>query len=360
MKLRFGFLVLLIAILAGISLLIALPLLQYILAAGLIAFVLFPLHERILGTQLSLGRFTLTIGPRTSAASLTLFAILALVIPLLILTLLLFQTVVAFLEDLGESELLEHIYRFGEEFGLDRDVIDNFLVSTIEQFDEWIDPGVDMLLDQALGWLDTSLRIGIGLLVLVFLLYYFLKDGRQFLDWLADVTPLHDDVRKRLLHEIDVVTWAVLKSHVFVAVLEGLLGGIGLYVLGVPNVAFWTIVMIIVSFLPAIGIWLVWFPAVGYLVMVDQTTAAILLLIYGITVLSVVDNYVRALLVDRDSGVHPAVVLVGVIGGLYLFGILGLFLGPVLLAVFKAVLRVFGEEYGTPDDAEAVVAGSSR
>ncbi len=127
----------------------------------------------------------------------------------------------------------------------------------------------------------------------------------------------------------------MLRSHVLVAIAEGVLGGIGLYVLGVPNVAFWTVVMIIVSFLPAIGVWLVWGPIVGYLFVMGDSVGASLLLVYGFTVLSVVDNYLRAVLVDLESGVHPGTVLIGVIGGLYLFGMLGLLLGPVLLATFK-------------------------
>jgi len=95
-----------------------------------------------------------------------------------------------------------------------------------------------------------------------------------------------------------------------------------------------------------IGVWLVWAPMVVYLIVVGDPVAAALLLAYGIAVLSVVDNYLRAIFVDRGSGVHPAIVLVGVLGGIYLLGIMGLFLGPILLALFKASVTVFDRTHG--------------
>ncbi len=345
MDIRTGFLLFILVILGAVSTLLVLPLLQYVLAAGLLAFVLFPLHEWLARRRFEVRGYGFIIGPRISAGIVTAFAIVAAIVPVLALSIVLLRTIRSFIQNLDESVVIEAIRDLLFEFGMD-DVdsieLQEYLLSELEQLIESI---VNTALQEALRLLNVSIRVGIGLLVLLFLLYYFLLDGRRLIAWLGTTAPLDATVRRKLFDEVDSVTRAVMKSHVFVAVVEGVLGGIGLYLLGVPNVAFWTVVMIVVSFLPAIGIWLVWAPAVGYLLIIGQPGHALVLLFYGIAVLSVVDNYLRAVLVDRDTGVHSAVVLVGVIGGIYLFGILGLFLGPVLLAVFKAAIEVFAEVY---------------
>ncbi|TYL39230.1 AI-2E family transporter [Natronococcus pandeyae] len=333
MDVRTAFFALLLVVLAAISTLILAPLLQYVLAAGLLAFVLYPAHERLESR----------IGAQPSALVLTGVAILAAVVPILYLSIVVMQTVFSFLDGFDEMAVIEGGRELALELGADPEVVATTEAQLVSELEAFLGNAVDIALAELIGLLNASIRMSLGLLVLVFVLYYLLVDGRMFVDWLADVAPLEDGIRDELFDEVEVVTWAVIKSHVLVAVVEGVLGGLGFYLLGVPNVAFWTVIMIVVSFLPAIGIWLVWGPAVGYLAMTADPLAAVALLLYGLAVLSVVDNYLRAIFVDRNSGLHPAVVLVGVIGGIYLLGIMGLFLGPVLLAVFKAGLNVLNE-----------------
>ncbi|ELY58993.1 AI-2E family transporter [Natronolimnohabitans innermongolicus] len=340
----------LLVLLGGIGALVVLPLLQYLFAAALLAFVLFPLHDALARRTVTVRGLTLTITPRISAAVVTVFGLVATVLPLFVLTLVVLQTVLSFIEDFDEVAVTEVVLDALYELGLDDTAIAELETYFSGEIDGFLERSVELALQEMVGLLNTSFQVALGLLVLVFLLYYFLVDGRRLVGWIGSVAPIRDDVREELVGEIQDVTWAVLMSHVLVALAEGILGGIGLYLLDVPNAAFWTIIMIVVSFLPAIGIWLVWAPVVGYLFLIGEPVSAALLLVYGVTVLSVVDNYLRAILVDMGSGVHPGTVLVGVIGGLYLFGFLGLLLGPVFLATFKAVVEVFSEVYDVNDD----------
>ncbi|SDJ54029.1 AI-2E family transporter [Natronorubrum texcoconense] len=350
MDARTAFFALLLVALGVICALLVAPLLQYVLAAGLLAFVLYPAHERL----------EKRLGARLSALALTAFAIVAAVVPLIYFSIVVLQTVFSFLDDFDELAAVEELRAAALELGIEAEVLDELESELLAEIEGSLSGSVEIVLQELIGLLNASIRMSFGLLVLVFLLYYLLVDGDRFVAWVSDIAPLEDDVRDELFDEIEVVTWAVIYSHVLVAVVEGLLGGLGFYLLGVPNVAFWTVVMIVVSFLPAVGVWLVWGPAVVYLaITADPLTAAVMLL-YGIAVLSIVDNYLRAIFVDRGSGLHPAVVLVGVIGGIYLLGIMGLFLGPVLLAVFKAGLNVFNtmnltveEGDSQPADAES-------
>ena len=351
MDVRIGFFALLLAVLGAVAALMVLPLLQYVMAAALLAFVLYPTHERLTRVSLDLGRVELSIGPRFSAILLTAFAVVAAVVPLLVFSLVILQTVFSYLDSFDEVAAIEAARDLARDLGVEEEAIVEVEVMLLSELEGVLTGGVEVVFQEVVGLVNTSIQMGIGLLVLVFLLYYLLVDGKTFVAWIGHVAPMDADVRDELFAEIDVVTWAVMKSHVLVALVEGILGGIGLYLLGVPNVTFWTVVMIVVSFLPAIGVWLVWGPAVAYLAVVGEPLSAVVLLLYGIAVLSVVDNYLRAIFVDRRSGLHPAVVLVGVIGGIYLLGIMGLFLGPVLLAVFKAGLTVFGDVY-EPDGSD--------
>ncbi|AGB40012.1 AI-2E family transporter [Natronococcus occultus] len=345
MDLRVVFMLFLVALLGGISTLLLLPLLQYIIAAALLAFVLFPVHDRLAARTVTIRGRSLTISPRISAGLVTFFGVVAAVLPLLIVSIIVLRTVLSFLEEVDDIAITETIQETARELGLDDAIVaegEQFLNTEVEGL---LERGAEFVLQELIGLIDTSFRVGLGLLVLVFLLYYFLIDGRRLVGWIGTVAPIEDETRTELVAEIEGVTWAVLISHVLVALAEGILGGIGLYLVGVSNVAFWSVVMVVVSFLPAIGIWLVWMPIVGYLLLIGDPVGALLLLAYGVTVLSIVDNYLRAFLVDIGSGVHPGTVLVGVIGGLYLFGFLGLILGPVLLAMLKAVLEVFSETH---------------
>ncbi|GAB6880108.1 hypothetical protein JCM17823_23820 [Halorubrum gandharaense] len=350
MDLRVGFMVVLVALLAGVGALVTLPLLQYLLAAALLAFVLFPLHKTLANRTVEINGITFTVTPRISGVVVTVFGMTATVLPLLILSLVVFQTVISFVDRLSEMGVSELLHDALREIGLDDTAIAELETYLTSEMESLLAQSAERVLQEILALLNTSFQVGLGLLVLVFLLYYFLVDGERLVNWIGSVAPIEDHAREELIGQIKNVTWAVVMSHVLVALLEGILGGIGLYVFGVPNVAFWTIMMIVVSFLPAIGIWLIWAPAVGYLFLIGEPVSATLLLAYGIAVLSVVDNYLRAILVDRGAGVHPGTVLVGVIGGLYLFGFLGLLLGPVFLATLKAVVEVFSEVYDISDE----------
>jgi predicted PurR-regulated permease PerM len=180
---------------------------------------------------------------------------------------------------------------------------------------------------------------------MVFLMYYFLTDGGKLVSFIRDTAPLPEDIQQQLYEEVNMTTWAVIKGHVLVAVVQGLLAGLGLALTGVPNYIFWTSVMIILAFIPIIGTFMVWGPAAAYLFLIDEPLMAVLLALYGLTVVALSDNFLRPFAVDRGTNLHPAVILIGVIGGVYLFGASGLFLGPIMLGIFKSVLLVFKNSY---------------
>jgi predicted PurR-regulated permease PerM len=124
------------------------------------------------------------------------------------------------------------------------------------------------------------------------------------------------------------------------------LAGIGLVVAGVPNALLWTVVMVVLSLLPIVGSFLVWGPAAVYLFVVGRPVAAALLALYGTVIVGVSDDYLRPIVVDRYAHVNPSVIILGVVGGIYVMGFMGIFFGPIIIGALRATLDVFREQYG--------------
>ena len=331
MRITSAFFAILVAALGVLSALVFLPFLTYVLAALLLAFVLFPLHRR-LAPQ---------VGAMLSAGALVVLAILAAVLPFALLIGELIRNIGELPDDPEALALVATLQtEIEERFGIELP-LEELAGDAAEQVATGL-TGVGM--DLA----ETGIHFAIGMLLLVVLVFYLLKDGDTLLAWLQSVTPLPGEIQDELYAETNDATWAVLKGHVFVAIIEGIAAGIGLFLAGVPNAEFWTLAMILLAFLPLVGVPLVLFPAVAYLFVTGDVIAGILLAIYGATVIAVIDDYLRAYLVGEQSSVHAGVILVGVLGAVYVFGPMGIFVGPIVLALFKATVEVANEHYDVP------------
>ena len=280
------------------------------------------------------------VGDRISAFLLVIFGILVVVLPILGIGAAVIEDATNLAEDLEESDAInttqiEQTVReyTGQEFDIEAS-----LDSLIHTFTQTTLGGVSQIV-------TTIAEISIGVTLLVFLLYYILKDGEKFVTWIRETTPLPSDIQNQLYARVNKTTWAVIKGHVLVAVVQGLVAGLGLAITGVPNYAFWTFIMVILGFIPIIGTVVVWMPAALYLFAINRSAAAISLFVYGLVIVGLTDNILRPIAVDRGSNLHPAVIIVGVIGGVYIFGAAGLFIGPILLGIFKAILLVFKNNY---------------
>ncbi|WP_158057257.1 AI-2E family transporter [Halorussus halophilus] len=326
MDVRDVFFALLLGALFVLAVLVVRPFLAYILAAGLLAFVLHPAQRRL----------SPRIGTRPAALALVVLAVLMTTVPIVLLSVSVLPEAAKTAEEVAHRPVLDRAERVLQSVGVPVEFGDADAVS--RQL-------VDLLVGNVSELLTTTVKLVLGLSLLVFVLYYLLVDGQSLIRWVRDVTPLDAEIQEELYTETNQVTWAVLKGHVFVGVVQGVLGGVGFFLVGLPNVLFWTMVMVLFAFVPVVGVGAVWVPGGLYLVATGQVVPGVALLVYGATVVSWVDNYLRAYAVDFQAGLHPAVVLVGVVGGIYFMGALGLFLGPVLLAVFKATVTVVDDYY---------------
>ena len=185
----------------------------------------------------------------------------------------------------------------------------------------------------------------LGLFIMFFVMFYGFREGQGFITYLKELLPLEAGLKDSLFHEMRTVTQAVLYGQVLTAVIQGALGGLGLLVCGVPNALFWGAIMMITAFFLCSGTPLIWVPAAVGLIMDGQTTRGILLLIYGATIVMNIDNFLRPRLVSGRSNVHPVLILIGVLGGLRVFGFIGMLVGPLVLAILVALIKFYEQNY---------------
>ncbi|MWV41391.1 AI-2E family transporter [Natrialba sp. INN-245] len=324
-----GVLLAVVVIFAYLSWQLVVPFLQYVLGAVLIAFVLYPLQERLERVS----------SPGIAAFVLVVLAIVGFIVPFVLVALVVADDAADMVtsvdpQDLQIADLEEWI---ASETGIEVDVTE-----TVADSGEQIG---SILVDQTTAWISTITHTLIGFGLTLFLLYYLLKEGDRLMAWIRDRTPLPSDVQEDFYGELDEVMWAVLAGHVLIAIVEGAIAGLGLFATGIPNAAFWTFVMIVLSLVPLIGAFLVWGPAVLYLFATGEPLLAIALAVYSAIVVGVADDYLRPIVVDRYADLSPAIIILGVLGGIYAFGIMGLFFGPVVIGALIATVDVVDEHY---------------
>ena len=185
--------------------------------------------------------------------------------------------------------------------------------------------------------------VSLGLFIMFFFMYYAFLDGDRWMQLLRENLPLEPEHRERLFNRMGSITSAVVYGQFLTAVIQGSLGGLMFLVFGIPNPIFWGVIMIILSFLPFLGTPLIWAPAGIIEIIQGNYVSGIGILVIGLIVVMNVDNIIRPYLISSRDKLNPVLVLLGVLGGLHLFGFIGILLGPLLLALLQTVIELFRE-----------------
>lgn len=196
--------------------------------------------------------------------------------------------------------------------------------------------GGQQLAAKALSVGQDTFDLVVGFFVMLYLLFFLLRDGDRLNAMLRDALPLPAAHKRELGEKFRAVIRATVKGNIAVAALQGALGGLAFWVLDVHAPVLWAVVMAFLSLLPAIGAGLVWLPVALYLLATGATGAGIGLILYGSLVIGLVDNLVRPLLVGKDIKMPDYLVLISTLGGMEVFGINGFVIGPLIAAMFIA------------------------
>ena len=180
-------------------------------------------------------------------------------------------------------------------------------------------------------------------IILVFTMFYLFRDGPILVNNIKGEIPLKEEDKNKLFKDFNKIGRAVVYGFLFGALAQGITGAIGFLVFGVTNPLLWGAVMAILSLIPILGPFLVWVPAALILIINGNVISGIGLLIYGILIISTIDNVIRHKFITKNSDVHPILILLGVISGIKVFGLIGIVLGPLILALFTMIFKFYRE-----------------
>jgi predicted PurR-regulated permease PerM len=313
----------LLALLATLSAVMLVPVFVPVMVSMILGYLLLPIHER-LGRAIS--------SPDLRAAALVLLVLFALALPVLLVVVQVADEIPNALKAADLSHAAAKINQW-----LDRTL--NRHVPLSENLETYLARVRDAALRAAPSIIGAVGNTALGLFVMLYTLFYVLRDGKQVWRDFVILLPLQEEVKPLLVRDLRQTLSGVLYGQLVTAAAQALLAAIGYAIFHVPNVLFWSFLTLIASMIPFAGSTIVWLPLAISRLAAGDKVGGIGLLIYGGLLVMNVDNIIKPRLIAGRSQLHPVAALLGVIGGLHLFGVIGFLLGPVLLSLVVAMLR---------------------
>jgi predicted PurR-regulated permease PerM len=185
----------------------------------------------------------------------------------------------------------------------------------------------------------------INFVIMLFVFFYAFKDGKSILNATMKAIPLDHTYSKRIKEKISTTIQSLLYGEIVISVLEGIIGTIGFMILGIGSPVLLGLLVALVALFPAIGPAIIWFPLTLYFLLIGETLKGIIVGFFGFFILSILlDTITRAKVLGMKGHIHPVIILVGLIGGIATFGIIGLILGPLILVLLQLVFEIYLEQ----------------
>ena len=186
-------------------------------------------------------------------------------------------------------------------------------------------------------------RIILSLFIIIFTTFYFIRDGDILVKKAKNLLPLKKKHQNDIMKQFKDVTHGIIYGHILLSLLQGLIGGLAFAYVGISSPIIWGLVMTILALIPAIGTTIIWVPAILIKFAGSEINSAIIILISGI-IMFTIDNFYRPKIIGKKAKIHPIIILIGVLGGLFMFGIVGFLIGPLILALFLTFLKIYETE----------------
>ena len=334
-------LITLIVIISSVFLTMIHQFLMAIFMAALFSAIVKPLHTKL----------TAKLNGRENVASiLTVFAIIALVLsPLSVLITVVItqaisigQSVTPFVQTFIHEPTIASAYLeklpYYQEILPYRDII-------IQKAGELVGTLSSFLIDSLSGFTKLTIDAIFSSVIMLYVMFYFLTMGDVLLKKILYFLPLDDHNEIRLLNRFTSVTRATLKGTLIIGLLQGSICGIAFAFAGIEGPVFWGSVMAVMSIVPAFGTAIIWFPALCILALLGNFSGVVILAILCGAVAGNLDNIVRPRLVGKDTEMHDLFVLFGTLGGLSMFGLLGIIIGPIVSALFITIWEIYGDTF---------------
>jgi len=311
------------------------PFLGVIAWATVLVILFYPVHKRL---ARRLNR------PSLAALISCVLVILIILVPIALITVAVFNELTNALQSLqaGVNSLLDPNSRIS---GPILNFVGRFIdVSQLRSEEFLVDrlKGVSgQIAGQTLGFLGGLAGVIVQMFFVIFTMYYFFKDGENISRTVRDALPLEREQAEGIMVRTREVIDASVYGVISIAALQGTLGGLAFWVLGLRSALIWGVAMAFLSMVPMLGAFLVWVPAAIYLAASGHWVKALLLALWGTFVIGMIDNFLRPKLVGSRTRLHELLIFFAVLGGLNVFGVLGVVLGPVVLAITLALIDVY-------------------
>jgi len=341
------FYLLFFVIIAYLSFIIAKPFLTAILAGAIITYTFHPIYKILLKKIKN---------DNLASVLMCLLILLLIIVPIIIVI-------------NNASEEARYFYVRAKQKVFSGELLsykcqDGVLCTTITKMQEFVKkPNIRTHIEQSLAKFSTFIleeasnilfripRLLLSSFIAFFVAFYLFKDGVEFVKRTKNLIPIKKQFRKEVFGKIDQVTHAVIYGSIIIALIQGALGALGFFIFGLDSPILWGFIMSIFALIPFVGTTIIWAPAGLFLLFDGLITdekiiliRGIGLLIYGALLISSVDNVLKPKLIGRRAQVHPALVLIGALGGLVLFGFIGFILGPLILSLFEAFIQIYEKE----------------
>ena len=295
-------------------------------------------------------------GFRSTPAALVTMAVVLMVVvlPFVLITLSLAQEATGLYERVQSGELNPALYLRGVFNALPDwvgSVLDRYGLTNFDRlqsrFNALLAQGTQFIAAQALNLGQFTFDFFANLFITLYLSFFLIRDGNSVARVIEQGIPLTSAHKRELWSKFTTVIRATVKGNLLVAALQGALGGIAFWTLGIPAPVLWAVLMAFLSLLPAVGAGLVWVPVAIYLLLQGDLWQSLALTAWGVLVIGLVDNLLRPMLVGKDTRMFDYVVLITTLGGMAVLGINGFVVGPTVAAMFMALWHI----YAAPEDS---------
>jgi predicted PurR-regulated permease PerM len=320
------------------------PFFNVLLWAAVLAVVFYPMHRRIRARLRS---------PALAAAASTLLVIVFILLPVTFITVAIVREISSAASNfqqgmttfsLPELPWVTWVMDWVDRYiHIDRAEAQQFIVARLQTWGAALAGSTLVVVGGAVGAVVQTVLV-------IFTLFYLFRDGDRIRQAAYGMLP----IERVQAHDIAIRTRDVIGATVngvlVIAAIQGTLGTTIFAILGLPSPLLWGVVMFFLSMIPMAGAFLVWVPAAGYLALTGAYTKAIILTVWGLVVISSIDNFLSPRLVGQRASLHELLIFFAVLGGLEVFGVLGLILGPVVVAIALALIEMVRQAYRPPEE----------
>jgi len=318
----------LLGILTIMAFLIIRPFILIIVTSMVLGYIFYPLY-------LKLVKFTKS--KNISAALLSLLIILAIAIPLWFTVPVIIRQTFNIYTSLQRIDFITPLKNIAPKFFSSSEFTRDFAI-TVNQI---ISKGASALMNK-FGEIITNIPlIFMQLVIMLFIFFFTLRDGDKMAKFLKQLSPFSPKTEKIFIERFSNITKSVIYGMFTVGIIQGIVTGIGLYIFKAPQPLFLTMFAILFGIIPIVGPWLVWIPVSIVLIVTGKVAQGIGLALYGFLILTWIDFLIRPYFVKRKSGMSHIVALIGMLGGGYLFGVIGFVIGPLILGYLTLLLEFY-------------------